>query len=139
MAIKINFVLFQRTFKVIYEDPSQLFRTLLGFRNVLTKKSVQSGILIGIIIDLINWVFDDVISKELDSVPKYHILEPTWPRSSVGRALGYTARNLTGLSQTVDFTGLRQVVNKSRRVCWFRQAVTGLREQVCRKLLTTGP
>ena len=27
-----------------------------------------------------------LISKELDSVPKYHILEPTWPRSSVGRA-----------------------------------------------------
>jgi hypothetical protein len=51
----------------------------------------------------------------------------------------YTARNLTGLSQAVDFTGLRQVVNKSRQVCWFRQAVTGLREQVCRKLLTTEP
>ena len=29
-----------------------------------------------------------LISKELDSVPKYHILEPTRPRSSVGRALG---------------------------------------------------
>ena len=28
------------------------------------------------------------ISKELDSVPKYHILEPTKPRSSVGRASG---------------------------------------------------
>jgi hypothetical protein len=29
-----------------------------------------------------------MISKELDSVPKYHQLEPTsWPRSSVGRAL----------------------------------------------------
>ena len=27
-------------------------------------------------------------TKELDSVPKYHILEPTRPRSSVGRALG---------------------------------------------------
>ena len=51
----------------------------------------------------------------------------------------YTARNLTGLSQAVDFTGLRQVVNKSRQVCWFRQAVTCLREQVCRKLLTTEP
>jgi hypothetical protein len=51
----------------------------------------------------------------------------------------YTARNLTGLSQAVDFTGLRQVVNKSRQVCWFRQAVTGLREQVCRKLLKTEP
>jgi hypothetical protein len=50
-----------------------------------------------------------------------------------------TARNLTGLSQAVDFTGLRQVVNKSRQVCWFRQAVTGLREQVCRELLTTEP
>ena len=29
-----------------------------------------------------------LISRELDSVPKYHILEPTRPRSSVGRALG---------------------------------------------------
>ena len=29
-----------------------------------------------------------LISKELDSVPKYHILEPTRPCSSVGRALG---------------------------------------------------
>ena len=28
------------------------------------------------------------MNKELDSVPKYHILEPTRPRSSVGRALG---------------------------------------------------
>jgi hypothetical protein len=36
----------------------------------------------------------------------------------------------------VDFTGLRQVVNKSRQVCWFRQTVTGLREQVGRKLVT---
>jgi hypothetical protein len=27
MAIKINFVLFERTFKVIYEDPLQLFIT----------------------------------------------------------------------------------------------------------------
>ena len=43
---KINFVLFERTFKVIYEDPLQLFRTLLGFRNILTKNSVQSAILV---------------------------------------------------------------------------------------------
>jgi hypothetical protein len=42
MAIKINFVLFERAFKVIYEDPLQLFRTLLGFRNILTKNSVCS-------------------------------------------------------------------------------------------------
>ena len=28
-----------------------------------------------------------LISKELDSVPKYHIFEPTRPPSSVGRAL----------------------------------------------------
>jgi hypothetical protein len=55
------------------------------------------------------------------------------------RAQAYTARNLTGLSQAVDFTGLQQVVNKSRQVCWFRQAITDLREQVCRKLLTTEP
>ena len=42
MAIKINFALFERTFKVIYEDPLQLFRTFVGFRNILTKNSVQS-------------------------------------------------------------------------------------------------
>jgi hypothetical protein len=46
MAIKINFVLFERTFKVIYEEPLQRFRILLGFRNILTKNSVQSAILI---------------------------------------------------------------------------------------------
>jgi uncharacterized protein YutE (UPF0331/DUF86 family) len=45
MAIKINFALFERTFKVIYEDRLQLFRTMLGFRNILTKNSVQSAIL----------------------------------------------------------------------------------------------
>jgi hypothetical protein len=39
MAIKINFILFERTFKVIYEDPLQLFRTWFGFRNeVCTEK-----------------------------------------------------------------------------------------------------
>jgi hypothetical protein len=32
--MKIKFVLFKRTFKVIYEDSLQLFRTLLGFRNI---------------------------------------------------------------------------------------------------------
>jgi hypothetical protein len=47
MAIKINFVLFERTFRVIYEDPLQRrFRTLLRFRNILTKNSVQSAILV---------------------------------------------------------------------------------------------
>jgi hypothetical protein len=46
MAIKMNFVLFERTFKAIYEDPLQLFRTLLGFRSILTKNSVQSAILV---------------------------------------------------------------------------------------------
>ena len=46
MAIKIKFVLFERTFKVIYEDRLQPFRTLLGFRNILTKNSVQSAILV---------------------------------------------------------------------------------------------
>jgi hypothetical protein len=46
MAIKINFVLFERTFKVIFEDPLQFFRKLLGFRNILTKNSVQSAILV---------------------------------------------------------------------------------------------
>jgi hypothetical protein len=46
MAIKIKFILFERTFKVIYEDSLQIFRTLLSFRNILTKNSVQSAILI---------------------------------------------------------------------------------------------
>jgi hypothetical protein len=46
MAIKMNFVLFEKTFKVIYEDPLQLFRISLGFRNILTKNSVQSAILV---------------------------------------------------------------------------------------------
>jgi hypothetical protein len=46
MTIKINFVLFERTFKVVYEDPLQLFCTLLGFRKFLTKNSVQSAILV---------------------------------------------------------------------------------------------
>jgi hypothetical protein len=63
MAIKINFALFERTFKVIYEEPLQLFRTLLGFRNILTKNSVQSAILIGIIIifgiiNLVCWYYN---------------------------------------------------------------------------------
>jgi hypothetical protein len=59
MAIKINFVLFERTFKVIYEDLLQLFRTLLGFRNILIKNSVQSAILVllNTVIDLINGSF----------------------------------------------------------------------------------
>ena len=42
MAIKINFVLFERNFKVTYEEPLQLFCTLFGFRNILTKNSVRS-------------------------------------------------------------------------------------------------
>ena len=46
-------VLFERTFKVIYEDRLQLFRTLLGFRNILTKRSVHAVCHLGIIIDLI--------------------------------------------------------------------------------------
>jgi hypothetical protein len=41
MAIKINFVLFEINFNVIYEDPLQLFPTLFGSRNILTKNSVQ--------------------------------------------------------------------------------------------------
>jgi hypothetical protein len=44
MAIKINFVLFERTFKVIYEDPVQIFRTLLGFRNILKEHRKISNI-----------------------------------------------------------------------------------------------
>ena len=42
MGIKIKFVLFERTFKIMCEDPLQFFRTLLGFRNILTKNSMQS-------------------------------------------------------------------------------------------------
>ena len=45
MTTKIKFVLFERTFKVMYEDHLQLFRTLHGFRNILTKNSIQSAIL----------------------------------------------------------------------------------------------
>ena len=44
MAIKINFGFFERIFKVIYEDPLQFFRTLLGFRNILTKNSVSISV-----------------------------------------------------------------------------------------------
>ena len=33
-----------------------------------------------------------LISKELDSVPKYRILEPSWPRGSVGGALGWCSK-----------------------------------------------
>ena len=46
MAIKINFVLFERNFEVIYEDPVQIFCTLLGFQNILTENSVQPAILV---------------------------------------------------------------------------------------------
>jgi hypothetical protein len=46
MTIKINFVLVERTFKVIYEDPLQLFCILFGFRTFLTKMGVQSAILV---------------------------------------------------------------------------------------------
>ena len=44
----------------------------------------------GILAPYIGMVYIGItlVSKELDSVPKYHLLEPTWPRSSVGRALG---------------------------------------------------
>ena len=58
MAIKINFVLFEREFKVIYEDLLQLFRTLLGFPSegfsiYLDQKQCAVRHL-GIIIDLIS-------------------------------------------------------------------------------------
>jgi hypothetical protein len=46
MGIKINLIIFEITFKVIYEVPLQFFRTLLGFRNILTKNNVKSAILI---------------------------------------------------------------------------------------------
>jgi hypothetical protein len=46
MKIKINFVLFERTFKVKYENLLQLFRILLGFRNTLIKNSVHFAILV---------------------------------------------------------------------------------------------
>jgi hypothetical protein len=36
MAIRIKFVLFERTFQMIYKCPLQIFRILLGFRNKST-------------------------------------------------------------------------------------------------------
>ena len=36
MAIQIKFVPFERTFKMIYKLPLQLFHILLGFRNKST-------------------------------------------------------------------------------------------------------
>ena len=36
MAIQIQFLLFERTFKIISKLPLQLFRILLGFRNKST-------------------------------------------------------------------------------------------------------
>jgi hypothetical protein len=57
MAIKVNFVLFERTFKVIYEDPS-----LAWFSKYFDQKYCAVRHL-GIIIDLINGVFDDVTSR----------------------------------------------------------------------------
>jgi hypothetical protein len=47
MAIKINFILFEKKhIYVIYENLLQLFRTLLGLRNILSKNSVQSAIFV---------------------------------------------------------------------------------------------
>jgi hypothetical protein len=60
MAIKSNFVLFERTSKVIYEDPLQRFRTLPGFRNILTKNSVQSAI----------WYYNWPISESSSEIRK---------------------------------------------------------------------
>jgi hypothetical protein len=49
MAIKMNFVLFERTFKVIYEHPLQLFRTFNAwFSKYFDQKHfcVQSAMLV---------------------------------------------------------------------------------------------
>jgi hypothetical protein len=51
MAIKINFVLFERTFKVIYECPLEIFRT--WFSKYFDQKQCAVRHL-GITIDLIN-------------------------------------------------------------------------------------
>jgi hypothetical protein len=51
---KINFVLFERTFKVIYEDPLQLFRTLLAWFSKYFDQKQCAVRHLGIIIDLVN-------------------------------------------------------------------------------------
>ena len=52
MAIKINFVLFERNFKVIHEDPLQLFRNFELSKYFHEKQCAVRHL--GIIIDLIN-------------------------------------------------------------------------------------
>ena len=37
IAIKLTLPYLKELLKVVYENPLQLFRTLLGFRNILTK------------------------------------------------------------------------------------------------------
>ena len=60
-------------------------RTIRYLRGGLDNFSVHEFFFIP---QLLARIFFSAISKELDSVPKYHIHEPTRPRSSVGRALG---------------------------------------------------
>jgi hypothetical protein len=46
IAIKIKFVVFERTFKMINEDPLELFRFVFCFWNISTKNSVVAAILV---------------------------------------------------------------------------------------------
>ena len=62
MAIKINFVLFERTFKVIYEYLLQLSSYLAWFSKYYDQKQCTVRHF-GIIIHVINCVFDDVTSR----------------------------------------------------------------------------
>jgi hypothetical protein len=48
MAIKINFVLFERTFKVTYEDLLQHFRTLLVFDDVTSRVNLLKLLHVGL-------------------------------------------------------------------------------------------
>ena len=71
MAVKSNFVLFERNVKVMYEDPqreepgNEVGRpfTTFSYLTWFSKYFGQKGCAVrhlGIIIDLINYVFDDV-------------------------------------------------------------------------------
>jgi hypothetical protein len=54
MTTKIKFVLFERTFKVMYKDPLQLFRTLHAWFSKYFDQKQYTVRHLGIIIDLIN-------------------------------------------------------------------------------------
>jgi hypothetical protein len=72
---------------------------------------------------------DSLVKRGLDSISKTRT------------GLYYTARNLTGLSQAVDFTGLRQVVNNATGLLVSsgcnRLAGTGLSQAVDNRAVAT--